>query len=62
MRLKPRETLLAAALLSCLSAGPAIAAEESYRLTVSAGKHDRLNVPVRVLITATPARSPAAPC
>ena len=53
MRLKPLQTLLAAALLSCLSAGPAIAAEESYRLTVSAGKHDRLNVPVRVLIPAS---------
>lgn len=50
MRLKPLQTLLAAALLSCLSACPAIAAGESYQLTLSAGKHDRVNAPVRVLI------------
>ncbi len=53
MRLKPLQTLLAAALLSCLSAGPAIAAGESYQLIVNAGKHDRGNVPVRVLIPAS---------
>jgi hypothetical protein len=43
---------LAAVVLCCLSAGPAIAAGESCRLTVKAGNHDRVNVPVRVLIPA----------
>ena len=52
MRFTPLKTLLAAALFCCLSAGPAIAAGESCRLTVKAGKHDRLNSPVRVLIPA----------
>lgn len=53
MKFKPPQTPLAALLLSCLLVCPALAAGESFRLTVEAGKHDRVNAPVRVLIPAS---------
>jgi hypothetical protein len=40
--------VLAAAAVSLLIAGPLSAAEKTYRVTVSAGEHDRQNAPVRV--------------
>ena len=48
---RPR-TLFCATLLSCVLTGPAMAAGESQELVVDAGKHDRINTPVTVLIDA----------
>lgn len=52
MKLCRPQTSLVVPLLSCLVAGAAVASGESYELTISAGTHDRLNTPVRVLIPA----------
>jgi hypothetical protein len=51
MKLNGRRTVLHAAALSCLLAGPALGASQRLELTVSAGKHDRSNTPVRVLLS-----------
>jgi hypothetical protein len=55
MKLRHRPTtvcvlLPSALLLSALLAAPALGAGLTYRLTVKAGKHDRLNTPVCVLL------------
>lgn len=50
MRPIPGGTLFCVMLSACLFADPAAAASNSYNLTVRAGKHDRTNTPVVVLL------------
>jgi len=52
MKSSHRKLCLAAVVLCCLLAGSAPAAGKSFDLTVDAGKHDRANLPVCVLVSA----------
>ncbi|MHC4407206.1 MAG: DUF6807 family protein, partial [Planctomycetota bacterium] len=50
MKIHPARFGISAALVTCWLTMPTLGAGITYRLTVGAGKHDRVNTPVRVLL------------